>query len=125
MGKRFRRCDLLWRKERLALEYQGAVHADRARVGDGSKRAAELADRGIATHTVAAGQMASLPEMDRLAGIVARATGFRLRPSTRVATPAREALRRWVFERGDEAPGAGFAWMGGNRANGGSGARRP
>lgn len=78
------RCDLLWPKEGLAIEYDSDLHHVGAQkiAKDASRRDA-LALLGIQAITVTNKQFASMNEMDKVAHAVAKTLGIRQRNEKR------------------------------------------
>lgn len=71
-----RYCDLLWKGARFALEYDSRTyHSSEEKQKADSRRRAELNDAGIAVVSVTAEQVYNAEEFERIARIVARATG--------------------------------------------------
>lgn len=100
VGSRFHRCDLYWPRIRLALEYDSeAEHSGPDEVGRDSRRRAALSHGGITVHTVTRSQIASVPEMERIARIVSKALGKRPRKGSFDVTDERLELRNWLFNR--------------------------
>lgn len=100
VGSRFHRCDLYWPRIRLALEYDSeAEHSGPDEVGRDSRRRAALSYGGTTVHTVTRSQIASVPEMERIARIVSKALGKRSRKGSFDATDERLELRNWLFNR--------------------------
>lgn len=98
VGRRFYRCDLYWPQCKMALEYLGAAYHSE-RLDEDSQRLAALSMAGITVHTVTKAQMKSVPELERVARLVAAATGKRSRRGLYDITEKRQALRAWLFER--------------------------
>lgn len=78
------RCDLLWPKEGLAIEYDSDLHhVDAQKIAKDASRRDALALLGIQVITVTNKQFASMNEMDKVAHAVAKTLGIRQRSENR------------------------------------------
>lgn len=73
-------CDLYWPQARLALEYDSdAWHVGTERINADAKRRGALALYGVDVLTVTNDQLKSIDEMDRIAAVVGRRLGRRVK----------------------------------------------
>lgn len=74
------RGDLCWPEARVAVEYDSdAAHTGSQRIAEDTRRRNELVDRGITVVGVTRQQAHSFHELDRVAHVVARLLGHRMR----------------------------------------------
>lgn len=98
VGKRFYRCDLLWRAASVAIEYEGVAHHAGAKAIDAdSKRRAALLELGVLVVTVTGGQLANVSEMERIARAMGRRLGVRDQRDRFALTSERRDLHRELF----------------------------
>lgn len=73
-------CDLIWPEANLALEYDGfEFHSKQSKVADDAVRKAKLLERGVTAVSLTKGSVRNLIELDRVATVVAKRLGRRLR----------------------------------------------
>lgn len=87
-GKRYRfaadnrcyYCDLIWPEASLALEYDGfEFHGKQSKMADDAIRRTKLLERGVTAVSLTKGSVRNLIELDRVAVVVAKRLGHRLR----------------------------------------------
>lgn len=78
-GRRYRG-DLCWPEARVAVEYDSdAAHTGPQRIAEDTRRRNALVERGITVVGVTHRQARSIGELDRVARIVAKLLGYRIR----------------------------------------------
>lgn len=91
-------CDLFWPDESVALEYNSTLyHSTREALASDSKRMNDLKAIGIRAFTATSKQVATPRDMDRLAKVLARAMGKRIRARCQDAELKKLELRRRLF----------------------------
>lgn len=89
LGKDWYYCNLYWPEAKLAIEYESTLfHSSSENMQKDSRRRAALAQAGINVITVTSSQFNGIAELERIARIVAKATGIkrlsnRFRPNPR------------------------------------------
>lgn len=97
---RFFVCDLCWPSVHVALEYDSnAFHAGTAQIAHDSIRRNALSYKGFEVISVTWAQLASPVETDRIARLLARLMGRRLRIEANDWRRRRDELRRLVLPR--------------------------
>lgn len=98
-------CDMYWPEGRIAVEYDSdAYHAGPERIARDSRRRARLNEVGIQVISLTNAQVRDADDMKRVAVIIARALGKRVKKDSFEMTPEREELRRSLLI--DDAPSA-------------------
>lgn len=73
-------CDLAWPEANIALEYDGfEFHSKQSKMADDAVRKAKLLERGVTAVSLTKGSVRNLIELDRVATVVAKRLGRRLR----------------------------------------------
>lgn len=96
-GRGSLRCDLYWPDAKLAVEYEGQIHAEPDRISKDSMRRDALISRGITVVTVTKWQLNDGGELNGIAHVIAERVGKRLRYKDPEFTRASLALRRELF----------------------------
>ena len=76
-------CDLLWLDAGLAAEYDSDLHATSQKIFKDADRRNALLALGIEVVTVTKGQMFSFDEFEKVAKVISRKLGHRIRPRCR------------------------------------------
>ena len=95
---KFYRCDILWRSHGLAVEYESDLcHSDPDQISKDSKRRTDLTAAGYTVVTVTGKQVFDARELEKVANLLIRHMGKKVRrPSYNVLT-RRYELRRALF----------------------------
>jgi len=99
-GQRHYVCDLYWPERGVAVEYDSDLaHATSERLAADAVRRNALALLGVTSYTVGRKQINDAREMNRIAFILARALGRRLRPPKKSFSARQYVLRRTLLWR--------------------------
>ena len=97
-GKRYFVSDMCWPEHRLAVEYESDLfHTGPERIANDSKRRNALLFMGYDVVTITRKQVSSFPEFDKVAHIIAKHLGKRIRPRTEDFPSKQFALRTVVL----------------------------
>lgn len=108
VGKSYYQCDLYWPEARFAIEYDSNVHhTGAARIADDASRRTDLAYLGIEVATLTQGQVSDRRELDRIARLLAKRLGKRLRMERINPSGAQDRLRACLLDsaRNERHPG--------------------
>ena len=95
------RCDLFWPDAKLALEYDSDMfHSGAEKINHDSARRSSLEASGVHVLSVTNHQVNSLTELDKLAHIVGKKLGKRIRISKQDAQRKRALLRASLLRKG-------------------------
>lgn len=96
-GKTYR-CDLLWRSQRIAMEYESnSFHTDSRSVARDSKRRTDLIAAGYTVVTMTTDQLFDAREFESIANLLIRRMGKRVRKQPYNALTRRHQLRKELF----------------------------
>ncbi len=102
--KRAYRGDLCWPEAGVVIEYDSdAAHTGPQRIADDTRRRNTLAERGITVVGITWRQVRSIDELDRVAHIVARLLGHRIRERRTDQEALRASLHERLFMRQQKA----------------------
>jgi len=91
-------CDLLWPDTKTAVEYDSDLfHTGSERIANDSKRRNVLTSIGVDVLTVTRQQLYSIPELEKVARILAKYLGKRLRHENGNFATAHQKLRRQLL----------------------------
>lgn len=86
--------DMVWTEQRVVLEYESKeFHANERQLEIDSRRRALLADEGYSVFTMTNNQLLFEAETERLARVLAKAMGTKIRPDHYLGRISRGALR--------------------------------
>ena len=99
VGKSFYRCDLYWPEARFAIEYDSNLHHTGAgRIAQDASRRTDLAYLGVEVATLTQGQVRDRRELDRIALLLAKRLGKRLRMERVNPSGAQDYLRTCLLD---------------------------
>ena len=97
-NKAYHRCDLFWPEAKLAVEYDSdEYHTGADRIAEDSKKRVDLGALGIDVVTVTSGQIQSAVEFERLARLIAKKLGKKLRYKNPQFLKAQRELRKLLL----------------------------
>lgn len=100
-------CDMYWPQGRIAIEYDSDMyHSGPERIARDSRRRARLNEAGVQVISLTNAQVHNADDMKRVAVIVAKALGKRVKVGSFDMTPERRGLRRGLL-----VDGATSAWL--------------
>ncbi len=98
VGKSYYECDLYWPEAKFAIEYDSNLHHTGAtRIAEDASRRVDLAYLGIEVATLTQQQAYDPREMDRIARLLAKRLGVRLREERLDPSGAQGELRRLLL----------------------------
>ena len=107
--KRYYLCDLYWPKAKFALEYDSNLHHTGAvRIAQDASRRTELAYLGIEVATLTQKQACDRREMDRIARLLAKRLGKRLRMERVNPEGSQDRLRACLLDFSRSGQGNGY-----------------